>query len=171
MLRALQARTVMLVSMAALFVAMVLLFMMSMLFLRVPQAEQPAPGDPEFGMVQLPSPDRNFATGFFTWILPGLMVGRAIASEIGRLGPEWSRGQAAYTAAGWALGFAIGGGIGMAARDLIYAPFLYSGNPEGRNLDLLMLLPDAVRGFFTGLVGAWFTLRGLPAETVSAQPV
>ena len=34
-----------------------------------------------------------------------------------------------------------------------------------------MLLPDALKGFFGGLLGAWFTLRGIQAETVLTNPV
>lgn len=170
-LQAMQARTVMLVAMGALFLGIILLFIMSSLFMRIPQYSEPAPGEPEYGTVTLPSPDRNFVTGFFTGLLPGLMIGYSIASEIDRHGPKLTRQQLAWIAAGWGLGFAVGDGLQLMTRDLIYAPFFNSGSPGGRLMELLMLLPEAMDGLVAGAIGAWFTLRGIQAEVAAPHPV
>lgn len=125
----------------------------------IPPADpQPLNAIPEAEPSMLGQILRLSLASFLSWLVPGLFAGLHFAREIWRGGLKING--TAKMAAGWGLGFALGGGISVIVMDLFFISdwFRYI-DAAGPLMALLNWLNFGVAGLIAGAIGAWATVR------------
>jgi hypothetical protein len=146
------------------FVGSILAFAMINLFLPLPPGFVPSEVQAAIPFTIASLPLAFMASGFFSWILPGILGGILLSAHLYHLGKIQKRKHAILAIAGWGLGLALGGGIGRVFGNL--APWSYVPGFSLVN-ELKGWISFGITGFAAGLAGAWATTAAIRAASIA----
>lgn len=160
-LHSINARSSMPIWAAAMFLAVILMFVLGNLFMPTLDDVQPMADNMEQLTARMPPIIPLFANGMVIWLIPGILGGVLLAREIHHCCPKMSSKWIAWITAGWGLGFALGGGASRVAYSLSIWFWYPNFDPGWLITELNIWLSFGVIGLIAGAVGTWSMMRAL----------